>query len=90
MKHNLVLPQTFWSKWQQRKKIQNPLLSQVFTNDKFMLSASPAALRSLTHVAEKVIVDPTLLCATGKEVAHIDRWFRAVVVALTSDNADTR
>jgi hypothetical protein len=63
---------------------------QIFTNDKFMLSASPAALRSLINIAEKLILDPTLLCPSGKEVAHVDRWFRAVVVALTSGNTETR
>ena len=65
-------------------------LSQIFTNDKFLLTASPAALRSLISIAEKVIIDPSLLSQSGKEVAHVDRWFRAVIVALTSGSNETR
>ena len=63
---------------------------QIFTNDKFLLTASPAALRSLISIAEKLIIDPSLVSQSGKEVAHVDRWFRAVAVALTSGSNGTR
>jgi hypothetical protein len=63
---------------------------KVFTNDKFMLTASPSALRSLINIAEKLILDPTILCPSGKEVSNVDRWFRAIVVALTCGNTETR
>ena len=55
-----------------------------------MLTANPAALRSLTNIAEKLIIDPTLLCPSGKEAPNVDRWFRAIVVALTCADTDTR
>jgi len=55
-----------------------------------MLTTSPSALRSLTNIAEKLIIDPTLLCPSGKETPNVDRWFRAIVVALTCADTDTR
>jgi hypothetical protein len=63
---------------------------QIFTNDKFMLTSGTLALRSLTNIAEKLILDPTLLCPSGKEVSNVDRWFRAIAIALTCANPETR
>lgn len=63
---------------------------QIFTNDKFVLTAGPGALRSLTNIAEKLILDPTVVSPSGNEVSNVDRWFRVIVIALTCGHTETR
>jgi len=63
---------------------------QVFTNDKFLMGVGSTGLKTLTSIAEHLILDPSFVCPSGGDVVHLHRWFRIITFALTSNVRDAR